>query len=543
MERLSFITMDFRKLTRILVVTAFVGSLTQAFATDYYVSPSGNDKHSGSSSSMWKTISRVNQNNYHPGDRILFQGGYQFSGTLNFNSSSSGTAASPIVITSFGVGRATIYGGSSSGLYAYNTAGFTISNLNFTALGARSNSQSGILFYADAGGNIQLDTINISQVDVSGFKYGVTIASWNGLTGFKNVSITNAVCHDNVEAGIEIFGYTSTTMVGYPHQNIYIGHSEAYNNLGSAGTSSSSGNGIVVGNANGVVIERSVAYNNGTNNTSNGGPVGIWTWDCNNAVIQFNESHHNHTNSQTDGDGFDLDGGSVNSVMQYNYSHDNDGVGFALAQFSGARPHLNNVVRYNISQNDGRKNGVGSITLWNGGSGIQNAQIFNNTVFISPATVQPAALLVETPTSGVQVRNNIFVTTGGVPVISVAGGQSGFALQGNNYWPTGAQLTLVWGGAAYYDLGSLQSATGQEMYNGSPVGKNVDPMLIAPGQGGTFNNSDFLNTMTAYRLQAGSPMIDAGLWLTNFGVAPGPVDFLDTNIYRGAAYEIGAIEY
>ena len=45
-----------------------------------------------------------------------------------------------------------------------------------------------------------------------------------------------------------------------------------------------------------------------------------------------------------------------NSVMQYNYSHDNDGAGYLLAQFTYAREFTNNIVRYNISENDGRKN-------------------------------------------------------------------------------------------------------------------------------------------------------------------------------------------
>ncbi len=421
--------------------------------------------------------------------------------------------------------------------------GFSFSNINFSGSGAGQNAQPGIGFYADLGGNVQFDTVHIDQVDVSGFKYGISIGAWNGLTGFNNVTVTNASCHDNLEAGINVFGYTSTNMTGYPINNVYIGHSEAFNNLGVAGDTQSSGSGIAVGNANGVVIERSLAYNNGTNNTHNGGPVGIWAWDCNNAVIQFNESHHNHTNSVTDGGGYDLDGGSVNSVMQYNYSHDNDGPGFLVAEFSGARVLSNNTIRYNISQNDGRKNGAGAIALWNGGSGIQNIEIFNNTVFVSPASAQPSALYVMTATSNVQIRNNVFMTTGGVPALNVSAGQNGLVLQGNDYWPTGGSLTMIWAGAGYTSLSSFRSATVQETYNGAPVGMNVDPNFLAPGVGGTLNNPDLLYTLTAYRLQAGSPMIDAGMWMTTFGTNPGPIDFLDTKTYRGNAYDIGAVEY
>jgi hypothetical protein len=527
----------------LVVLALSAGSLMPVFATDFYVSPSGNDKKAGTASAPWKSVARVNQNHYAPGDRILFQGGAAFTGSLYFSNRSMGTAANPIVVTSFGVGRATISAGSSYGFSAYNTAGFFVSKLNFAGAGPGRDSQAGIVFYADAAGNAQFDTVHIDQVDVGGFKYGISVGGWNGLTGYMNVTITNASCHDNLEAGITVYGYTSTNMVGYPNKNVYIGHSQAFNNLGLAGDSQASGSGIVVGNSDGVVIERSLAYNNGVNNTHNGGPVGIWAWDSNNAIIQFNESHHNHTNSTTDGGGFDLDGGSINSFMQYNYSHDNDGPGFTIAEFNGARALQNNTIRYNISENDGRKNGLAGIVLWNGGSGIQNIQIFNNSVFASPASVQPRALLIESATSNVQIRNNIFVTTGAVPVIEVYAGQNGLVLQGNDYWSSGALLTFIWAGTRYNDLVSFRSATGQEIYNSAPAGMNVDPKLIAPGVGGTINNPDLLYTLNAYNLQAGSPMIDAGMWLTTFGIAPGAIDFLNTKVYRGTAYDIGAVEY
>src|SRR6185436_14166755 len=80
--------------------------------------------------------------------------------------------------------------------------------------------------------------------------------------------------------------------------------------------------------------------------------------------------------------GFDLDGGVTNSVMQYNYSHGNDGAGFLLAQFANAKPFSGNVVRYNISQADGRKNGYGGVHAF---GPINSTQVYNNTIFMTPA--------------------------------------------------------------------------------------------------------------------------------------------------------------
>jgi len=41
--------------------------------------------------------------------------------------------------------------------------------------------------------------------------------------------------------------------------------------------------------------------------------------------------------------------------MQYNYSHDNDGAGYGIYEYVGAPPWSNNIVRFNISQNDGAR--------------------------------------------------------------------------------------------------------------------------------------------------------------------------------------------
>src|SRR5206468_751201 len=127
-------------------------------------------------------------------------------------------------------------------------------------------------------------------------------------------------------------------------------------------------------------IERCVAYNNGAAcNNPGGGPMGIWTWDSNNITIQYNESYANRCGTGSrDGGGFDLDGGVTNSVMQYNYSHDNYGAGFLLFQFASARPYGNNIVRYNITANDARNFHYGGIYM-GGGSAVINNQIYNNT--------------------------------------------------------------------------------------------------------------------------------------------------------------------
>src|SRR5688500_6573423 len=55
--------------------------VTAQTVTTYYVSPTGNDSNAGTSSSKpWKTLQRVNAQNFSPGTSILFQGGKTFTG-------------------------------------------------------------------------------------------------------------------------------------------------------------------------------------------------------------------------------------------------------------------------------------------------------------------------------------------------------------------------------------------------------------------------------------------------------------------------------
>ena len=74
------------------------------FATTYYIDASfGNDSNAGTSvTGAWKTINKVNNFNFSPGDSILFKKGDIWKELLNFPS--SGNASAPIVIGSYGNG-------------------------------------------------------------------------------------------------------------------------------------------------------------------------------------------------------------------------------------------------------------------------------------------------------------------------------------------------------------------------------------------------------------------------------------------------------
>jgi hypothetical protein len=514
-----------------------------AHATNYYISAAGSDGNSGKyASQAWRTLNKVNSVDLNGGDQILLSGGDTFGGGISLGGEDKGSYSNPIVIGSYGTGRAKILSGPYPAIFAYNTAGVRIKNLILEGQSATENS--GIFFYNDLAGDVKLRGVFIDNVDSSRYKYGIEISSWNQSSGFSGVRITNSAVHDNYRDGINVWGFDAPGYSGFPHADVIIRNVYAYYNRGLSGKNYPSGSGIVLAGVNGGLIERSVAHHNGINNTCDSGPVGIWTVRSNKIIIQYNESYNNQTSGK-DGGGFDIDGGTTNSILQYNYSHGNAGPGLYVAQYGHATSkYNNNIVRYNISENDARKGGYGAIHVWDGGVdfGIDNVAIYNNTVYLSPApSGTPAALRIVTPTKNVSVRNNIFVTTGGLPVVTVVPGQTGLKIQGNNYWSSGFPLKLTVNSKTYTSLGAFRTATNHEKNGGSATGFNIDPALENPGRGVIIGDPYSLSSLSNYKLKAGSAMINSGLNLPElFNMSVGKTDYYGSATPRSGAYDVGA---
>ncbi len=504
-----------------------------ANAATYYLSPTGSDTNSGTTQQLaWRSIDQLNRTTFKPGDRILLQGGATFNGTLQFDARDQGNATQPIVISSYGVGRATISGGANSGISVYNSSGYRIENLKLQGSPSSNKRAAGIVFYTDLAGGVKLDYIRITDVEAAGFESaGISIGSWHpSKSGFRDVQVVRANVHDNRDVGLIVYGYFDANATGYSHQNVYIAYSKAYNNFGVPNQEKNSGSGIVVSDTNTATIEYNEAYNNGSlNNYAKGGPIGIWAWDSTRINLQYNKSHHNR--SQTlDGGGFDFDGGVTDSVMQYNYANDNDGAGYLLSQFAGGRASRNITIRYNVSQNDARSSrGHGGIHLWNGGSGSDGNQVYNNTVVLaagSPSTSK--ALFVDG--SGIRsgIYNNILMTSGNTALVKISQPQALIQFQGNFYWSRDNKFLIDWGGSSYRSFTSWQAATGQELFQGRVVGRSVDPQLVL---------------INLPMLSSSSPAINAGINLSQrFGIQVGTRDYSGRSIPQGFGFEVGAYE-
>ncbi len=514
----------------------------------YYVSPSGDDSDTGNSPShAWKTTARVNHMSFAPGDQILFQGGSLFEGGLEFDVDDVGTTDSPILISSYREGRATIFSNEYDGLWAHNTSGISIIDIDFISQDKSINHGSGINFFNDLPNNIRLEHVYIERVSVAGFhESGILIGGWNHQSGYRDVTIKSVITHNNGNSGIIVYAEEANT-----HQNINISYVEAFDNFGIAGERNPTGNGIVLGGVDHGRIEYSLAYNNGRFNNSASGPVGIWTYDSSHITIQHNESYHNQTGGLVDGDGFDLDQNVSFSVLQYNYSHDNEGAGYLLSHGVNNSNHAHNVIRYNVSHNDGLRNSYAGIYLY---GKIKDLTIYNNTV-ISNELIKEDSLALKIVNYGVEslsadgilVCNNHFESERSA-LIEVAEQQlvypDSIRFIRNNYYSGNDPPEIRWGNQLYVNLQQWRIATGQEEFEFQSMEQNVDPQLI--GTNDNFISGTQLVGEISNRqyLPASSRLIDQGVNLSElFDIDPGRYDFYGTPIPQGNQYDIGAYEW
>lgn len=498
-------------------------------AATYYVSPSGSNAAAGTSpSAPWRTLARVNAEKLKPGDRVLLQGGQRFTGELVFTKGEAGDPAKPVVVGSYGSGRARIVADTGSGVVIYDTAGIDVGNLIITGRASGRPEGIGINLYSDLPGDRKLTHVVIDDVDVSDFVYGIGIGGGRGTTGFRDVWVSDSALHGNLDDGLISYAPNLNPLhPQYAHEDIYISGVHAYQNPGDPeDTSNNTGNGIVLGNVRHASITFSTADDNGGKGAASQGPVGIWAYDSADVVIAHDLSYGNRTSNLSDGDGFGLDENTSDCYLEYNLSYGNAGAGYLLYSAQADAEQHGNVVRFNISSGDGRRSRYyGGITLL---GQISDTAIYQNTVVMSARTggSNPALRLVGTARS-ITVRNNIFMTERAGPIVVSAAALpvSAAEFQANDYFAASGRWTLEWGKARYRSLAAWRSATGQELLDGRPTGFAVDPQLTGPVLG-LHATAGHPRAADGFVLRATSPLRNAGLDLSHLSrVRPPAVDF------------------
>lgn len=500
--------------------------------TCYYISDKGSDTNAGTSpEAPWKTVEKVNGFVFLPGDQVLFEGGGIFEGPLIIGSESGGDPECPVLISSYGEGRAVIQGGLANGLEINGATGITVQNLNVAGPGPNINSLG--VGIRPAGAH----HIVIDQVEVWGFQLaGILVTE-----GCTHARVTHSYAHHNGYTGIGTGYRDRSKSINY---DIYIGYCRASNNPGVSDQEKyirdQTGSGINLYFAERALVEYCEACNNGFNtyHPLGNGPVGIWTAWSSYVTVQYCISHDNKS-STGDGGGFDMDSGSKHCTFQYNYSYNNNGCGYLICAYTDAEEHHrleNNTLRFCISENDGKDPGHNAgIVLYN--ANVQTGNVYNNIIYNQDGR---SCVRIHKAHPGIRFFNNIFVMKGDGSFVDFIGSENGETFfAGNCYWkPDTGRYPEKW--FDYTSLEEWRTKTSMETLEGKPTGFFADPMLSDPGRGEKLTDPTRLSELFSYLMEEDSPCLEGGINLkARFGLDMGDKDYFGNPLDKNGESFIG----
>lgn len=431
-------------LTTTLIALSLAGT---AGAADYYLSQDGDDRRDGQGPERaWRSLERVPVRELRPGDRVLLRGGDRFHGTLDLTV--SGTATAPITVASWGDGRASILPPPGENGIAITDAGHVVlRDLVIAGPGADAAAKgSGVFLYAEKSRSVG---IVLRDLTCSDFPIrGVDLRSDGGEAGFDDMLVERIECSGSGEGGM---GSWDPTVPGvYSFRRIVVRDSLFHGNRGRpAKRDNHSGNGIILGGCQDALIERCAAWGNGDLcNSTVGGPVGIWLCESDRGTIRACVSFRNRTGAGVpDGGGFDLDGGCTGCVIEDCLSWRNDGAGYLVYQYKGARPLRGCTIRNCFSIGDGRTRNNGGIYVGADPSGdVHQLLVEHCTVVMDPSDSKPAVVRFTGPVDDFRFERNLFISLGGTDLMNDAG-QPGTRYAGNRWVAIGGEILFRNGSA------------------------------------------------------------------------------------------------
>ena len=367
-------------------------------AATYYVDAAFGDDHADgrSQTTAWRTLSRANGLKMNPGDRLLLRCGQVYEGPWEITA--CGTAENRVEVGCYGEGHPPVVSGLDTSMYAVrvlNSDYLTIHGLEIVNTGQqRLAGRTGIKIECTDYGvshdivvsDLYIHDVNGSLSKNAGGGSGILIVNGGRTVASRFEGLTISDCHikDCARNAMIWSGYY-TRQSWLPNLRVVV-----RGNL----IEGVPGDGIVPIGCDGALIEYNVMRDCPAILPSDQAAAGIWPWSCDNTVIQFNEvSGHK---APWDGQGYDCDYNCRNTLIQYNYSHDNDGGLVLVCDMGNERNYSignqGSIVRYNISIGDGiRPNptraGMFSPSLHIAGR-VENTLIANNIIH---QTVKPSA--------------------------------------------------------------------------------------------------------------------------------------------------------
>ncbi|MEN8247379.1 MAG: Ig-like domain-containing protein [Bacteroidota bacterium] len=465
----------------------------------FYISADGDDANNGTSESTpWKTIQKVSNSSFIPGDSIFFRSGDTFDGQLVVTS--SGEPDSPIVYSGYGPGDKPVIDGANCDGGSYETA-ILVENQQFIELrnlkitNDRNLSRPGSDDYVSHGiyihnsGDEVMEYFRLIDLNIEEI-YPVMLPDGD----FNSISVGGVLVRSerNNEIGKE--KYVKDLLM----QGCYVTHTAKYGFAGQhAGGDTgvgdemvnrnidfvfrnnhffeTGGSGIIPSKTYNCLIENNIFEYTGHSDQSEprliGRGSGAWFWSCRNVVSQYNISLH--VRGPKDSYGQHIDWGNEYILMQYNYSEDSEG---GFVEILGDNKY--STYRFNISVNDGLRDNACN-TLWlstysSSGTPSDENYIYNNSVYVG-GNLTPDIKLSGANT---YIYNNIFQTSddafiGNSCTLSEINGS--FSVDNNIFFGsikskfTDLDQAALFANPRYNQPGSLDSGDGYKLEEGSPA--------------------------------------------------------------------------
>jgi hypothetical protein len=398
-----------------LALLAGAGPSRAATAAAFYVDCSDATGGDGSRAHPWSALEQANAHPLQPGERLLLRRGTRCSGTLA--PSGAGAPGDPFTVGAYGVGpRPRIDGAGDDAVLLLDTSHAVLEDLEIVNRGNLESRRRGVHVVADDGVISDVTVRKLFIHDVQGDlakdgngSGGIQVDVF-GSGRFDGLLIERNRIEDVSRSGIFIVaGGGVRPPAGQPWPEASTGVVVRRNRLTRIG-----GDGIVpLGTVGAVVEENVVSAGNlrGRGFADPAGPLcnaGIWTFNANDTLIQRNEVYAMRFNG-CDGTGFDVDYAQDGTIVQYNYSHDNEG-GFILLCTDPAQRRAD--VRFNLSVDDNFSVDSAPCAFPQIGS-YAGLRFFNNTIVgRNPLLSFEGALLGALfDAQNLEFRNNLFRAT------------------------------------------------------------------------------------------------------------------------------------
>jgi hypothetical protein len=366
------------------VSAVLLGSATANAATYHLDATTGDDSASGlSPAQAWRSLAKANATSLKPGDRLLLKAGGRWVGQLKPQGGGSNDAL--IQIGRYGEGPLPRIDGEGAHLDTVllrNVPFIEIADLEITNHGPTTAPwRTGVKIAADGVGKLQriyLRRLHVHDVNGDLRKEqegcGIFFEARGKDSHFDGLLIEQCRVERTDRNGICQRG------TGRTRSRKVIIRENTLEDIG--------GDGIKLWGTDGGLIEKNVVRKARARCNSKEAAAGIWPFACDDTIIQFNEV--SGTLGTLDGQSFDSDYWCHRTIIQYNYSFENEG-GFILICTPGNAVNDDTIIRYNISIHDG----VNSARVFHFGGGAKRTHVYNNTIILGPHQNLPMLLFTE----------------------------------------------------------------------------------------------------------------------------------------------------